>query len=304
MVLSALLVPSIAIERSSAWWSWLASFRPGTVEHAEGVLRASPPVDDEIVLIGSSVSVVDVIDEPLGRALGRPVTVAGMMAAPVCATAMLAPELVARRPRTLVYVVAPRDLERCQPRTRNPFDLDIALHAIGPWEIVRDEDWLAAAVSDTSALVRHRGVFQMLGHSGAPGWRFHPRHGGRVSDAALAVGIARRAPRLRAATYDGTGPSARALARLATRLREVGTEVVLVPAPVVPALVEASTGEVGTAWHRDAVADVARVAAALELRHVTPEALGEYSSEDFRDPMHLGPSGQIRYTRALAEALR
>jgi hypothetical protein len=304
VVALALVGPSLALDRAPAVWRWLGAFEPGTFAAAEGALRATPPAADELVLIGSSVAVIDVIDGRLGARLGRPVVAAGVMGAPACATAMLAPELVARRPRTVVLVLAPRDLELCRPQQRMGFELGVAWAAAGPWALLSEDRWLAAWLGDWSTLVRHRAALRMLQAGQGPGWTRHPREGGRLTRAEWRQRLALRVREVGALEYDGAGPSVDAVGRLAARLRAVGAELVLVPAPAHPALIAATTGARGTAWHAGHLASVEAAAAAVGARAIPATALGEYEADDFFDPAHLRPAGQARYTEALAEALR
>ncbi|MBX3269368.1 MAG: hypothetical protein KF729_03855 [Sandaracinaceae bacterium] len=305
MVIGALLLPSLVLERHPAVWDWLASFRPGTFQAAEGALRASPHREREVVVLGSSVAVIDVIDPALAAMLDRPVLSAGVMAAPVCATAMFTPALEARRPETVLLVVGMRDLDRCRPNPgRLAFDPEIAWHAIGAWRLASDDTWLAAALGGASTLVRHRAAVRMIGHPAGPGWRLHPRYTGRIDDDGLAGQLDWHAPRLRDATLDGDGPSRRAFARMSARLRAIGAEAILVPAPLHPRLVASTGGGAGTSWHPAHLRRVAEIARDTGARHLGAAELGEYPPEDFADPTHLTASGQRRFTAALGRALR
>ncbi|MCA9607891.1 MAG: hypothetical protein KC619_19915 [Myxococcales bacterium] len=306
IVIGALVVPSVVLERVPAVWAWLASWAPGTLPAAEGRLRATPREDAEIVVLGSSVAVYDVYDEVLTEALDRPVVNAGIMAASVCTSAMFVDDVIERRPRTVAFVMGPRDLEVCKMREGggSPFDLDVAWHAAG-LELVTDEEWLATALGGTSVLVRYRRLPQlMIEGRHTPGWRFHPRFGTAMHGPALEARAERVAARIRDATYDGESPSVRALERFVARVRATGTEVVLVPAPTHPRVVELATGQVGTAWHEGQIRSMRRVAERLDVRFAPPEALGDYPAGAFLDTSHLGPRGQAPYTRALAAALR
>ncbi len=306
IVVAALVVPSLALEPLPAFWSWLASFRPGSPQAAEGVLRATPRADGDVVVLGSSVAVYDIYDEALTEELDRPVINAGIMAASVCATAMLIDEVEARRPGTVLYVMGARDLSVCHVRRgRGPIDLDVALHAVGPVELVRDEDWLAAALGEASILIRHRAVPHMFrSASNTPGWRFHPRFAERFAPGDLEPRVDRVVGRLRAVSYDGDGGSTRALERFAARARAVGTDLVLAPAPTHPRVVERATGVRGTSWHPGQIRMIRRMAERVGARFVSPEELGEFEETEFLDPSHLFVRGQVRYTRAVARAMR
>lgn len=301
IVVAALLLPSLAIDHHPAAAEWLATFRPGTFHHAEGLLRSTPRGEREIVVLGSSVAVTNVIDGALARRTGRPVLNAGMMGAPVCVSSMLASEIAARRPETVVFVLAAMDLERCVPN-RPAFDLDIAWRALGPLELIRDERWIAGALGEVSALVRHREALQTLEDDEGRGWAWHPRYGGPFDPERMERHIATRTQRLRGRSLDGDTPSVRALARFAERLPD--TEIVLVPAPTRPEVVEAVCGAQGTAWLPAHVARLEAVAADIGGRVVGPDVLGEFVSTDLNDATHLGASGQPRFTFALADALR
>ena len=74
--------------------------------------------------------------------------------------------------------------------------------------------------------------------------------------------------------------------------------VVLVPAPVHPSVLQ---GRYFLPEHLHALTTIAHDTGA---RVLMPDAQPEWDAEDFRDPIHLGHSGQGELTRTLIEVVR
>lgn len=299
LFLLVLVAPNPLLSRWSELWRALEASDHASDLSALGRLRSASPEDAQVVVLGSSMAAVNVSSWMLEREAGRTVLNAGVLGMPPVASAQYLPEVLALRPQTVVVVTGPTSLAWTELPESSPFDARIAWASYGAAGLVR-EDLLSAAAGRLSLGLRLRGVprawlTDSLHPDGA-----HPANMPRLAPARFRRVARTRHRELLDSPTVVDGPNSRALTALCDHLHRVGTELVLVAAPVHP-LVFATDGQT---FHPPHVAELQRVAEDCGARFLGPDQQPAYVDTDFRDPTHLDNPGQRKLTQALIEALR
>jgi hypothetical protein len=295
--LLALVLAELALAPGGrAWQALAARSRPGEPLRAEAVLARSRPGEHAVLVAGSSVA-FDVDADRLAE-LGFPAANLGVVGAPLAATAMLAPDLVRARPRSVVLVVGRRSLaggQRPDERVR-AWEPRLAVELFGPASLVAERgahlDGLAARLS---TLVRHRHPIRrwLVGEPLVVEPARGPGRGRAPHD--LAEALARRRD-LDRDPDPGGGANGRALRLLGRELGRAGIGLLVVPAPAHPGV------EPGN-WHRPTLRLLAGEASRCGFRLLDVAPLGRFDGAEFADAWHLGPAGQRRLTAAVAAEL-
>jgi hypothetical protein len=273
----------------------------------EGVLRSTPPGRENVALLGNSVTEMAFDRAALearfaGRGLRFPkLTVGG---SPALTFGMLADDVAALEPRIAVYVVSPPSL-----RSRGYEDHVFAYDAGAALEAFTPADWLAnprfhidGAAGQLHVLARHRRSMQRaaLVRLGRLTWRDLDRDAHRVRVEHMMEGV----DQWQTWTADPEpdvypNPNTRALGRLARRLRERGSQLVVIEAPMHPV----QTLLVPRARVEAMRAELARLAEADGFALIRRDALPALGEDDFSDWVHANERGRERLTEFLAGAL-
>ncbi len=294
----ALVLPNLALRRMPSLWSWLQTADDGSDLAVLGALRSADPSDVDIVVLGSSLAVVDVSEPMISRETGLSVLNAGVLAMPPIASTMYLDDVLALNPSTVILVSGPRAFGDLEIPKAAPFDWRIAVSAL-PLSGWMRSDVLSAALADVSDAYRLRAVPRMA-------WD------GTLADRDVLASARHRADderfthlaEVRAAEVDRTptvtdGPASRAVGALVDRCTAQGVSVLLVAAPVHSSLL----GTPGVWFHPPHVAEMRRVAEQHGAETLVPDQPGLWRDSDFRDPLHLAPAGQRRFTEAVVAEL-
>lgn len=282
-----LLGPVLAVVMTNAafeQWGWplLAGDAPGLPHTVQARLRTAEAAD--LVVMGSSVGVFGVSAERLSRQVGGSVLNVSRHGASSQATAMLLPDVLRLKPETVVVMVSALELRADQVADWGRiYDPNIA------WALRSDlpsdpSAHLEGVLGWGSMLYRHREGLrgQLAERFGLKSARFLV--GGGEPMAGLQAEFA-------AAQLDETGPNIAALMLMAARLKAAGIRLVLCPTPVHPEV----TGELFPPASQAILAGFSV--------SVPAAALGDYTEDDFQDPIHLSPDGRDQLTDRLADWL-
>ncbi len=235
----------------------------------------------------------------------------GIKAGSVVVSAMLTPEVLDLTPEVVLFVVhtssmsddsVRSNLDRPRRRGVPPSTIyhpSVARRVYSPRSFVVDRGYhLAGALGSANLLVRHRLDLRYLAsrfllHRGKLPTRHHPRTIRRLDEQALQNDLeAVRGP-LR---LSPDGPASASLRYVAAALSSEGVRLVVAPAPDHPDI-------------RGAAYPAALVDLLTELQRqcgfdlMPLEALPEFQDPDFNDHHHMGPSGCLKFTTAVAEYL-
>ena len=289
---------ALGARHSQRWWSIPASLAPGGAYRADALAHAAArDRSAAAVILGSSVALRDVDEGQLGRALGGEVLNLGVNGLSVAGQAMYAPRIARARPRLVLLVVGLLGLsDEEHPDWLRVYHPGVAWEVYGPRRIAGHlEAHLDGLLGWLNPLHRQRPGLRRYLEDG-PYTRAHPRRQPPMPEPVLAAQLEGVFLRYAAEDFEGRGPNTEGLRAIHRRLSAAGVSLVVSPAPAHPRL----TGECFPPTLTDALE---ALEAELNLELLPPAALGDYRDRDFVDPMHLGPSGQRRYTRALAEQL-
>jgi hypothetical protein len=295
----ALFVPNIALRRMPTLWTWVQTADDGSDLAVLGALRTADAEDVDIVVLGSSLAVVDVSALMVERETGRSVLNAGVLAMPLIASSMYVGEVLALRPSTVVLVTGPRAFGDLILPDETPFDWGIAISAL-PASAWMRSDVLSAALADASDAYRLRTVPRLAWDGTLAEREISASDRHRADDARFARLARRRGQEVVDTPTVVDGPASRAVGTLIDRCTDQGVNVLLVAAPVHSALLRTP----GVWFHPPHLAELRRIAELHGAAVLIPDNEGLWRDSDFRDPLHLAPAGQRRFSQAVAVELR
>ncbi len=295
----ALVLPNLALRRMPSLWTWLQTADDGSDLAVLGALRSTDPADVDIVVLGSSLAVVDVSAVMIKRETGLSVLNAGVLAMPPIASSMYLDDALSLHPSTVIVVTGHRAFGDSELPSASPFDWRIAASAF-PVSAWMRSDVLSAALADVSDAYRLRDVPRLAWDGSLAEWKGRASNLHRAEDDRFAVLAAR--PEWSAASTPTVvdGAASRAVGALIDRCTAEGVSVLLVAAPVHSELL----GTPDVWFHPPHVAEMRRVAEKHGASVLVLDQPGLWRDSDFRDPLHLAPSGQRRFTQAVAAELR
>jgi hypothetical protein len=295
----ALVLPNLALRRMPSLWTWLVSADDGSDLAVLGALRSADPNDVDIVVLGSSLAVVDVSKAMVERDTGLSLLNAGVLAMPPIASSMYLDEVLALGPSTVILVSGPRAFGDLILPDAAPFDWRIAASALPVSGWMRS-DVLSAALADVSDVYRLREV-PRLAWDGALARRDRRAadHFRADDDRFARLGRGWGRDLVETPTVVD-GPASRAVGALIDRCTAHGVSVLLVAAPVHSDLL----GTPGVWFHPPHLAEMRRIGELHGASVLVPDETVLWRDSDFRDPLHLAPAGQRRFTEAVVAALR
>lgn len=295
----ALVLPNAVLRRVPSVWVWLQTADDGSDLAVIGELRTAAVGDADIVVLGSSLAVVDVSEVMLERETGQTVLNAGVLAMPPIASTMYLDDVLALEPKTVILVSGPRALGDLELPNASPFDWGIAASSL-PVSAWTRSDVLSAALADVSDVYRLRNVPRMAWDGSLAEYDRGAAERPRADDKRFAHLAEVRAVEVARTPTLTDGPASRAVGALIDRCHAQGVFVLLVAAPVHSALL----GTPGVWFHPPHLVELRRVAQVHGASVFVPDEAGLWRDSDFRDPLHLAPAGQRRFTELLAAELR
>jgi len=310
----AILLPALILGGSRGYWELMRSWETGTSSAVEAEIRLAEPRSVRRVVLGSSVALTDLDERLLDRLLGAPegsTLNLGIKAGSVATSAMLTPEVLDLTPGVVLFVVhtssmsdtrTPRNAARFGRRRVPPSTIyhpSVARRVCSARSFVVERGYhLAGALGSANLLVRHRLDLRYLAsrfllHRGKLPTRHHPRSIRRLDEQALRDDLeAVRGP----LQLSLDGPASASLRYVAAALSSEGVRLVVAPAPDHPDI----RGAAYSAALIDLLTELQRQCG-FDLMPL--EALPEFQDPDFNDHHHMGPSGCLKFTTAVAEYL-
>jgi hypothetical protein len=316
----ALALVDLAISRSDALWSWVASDFPRRLDdhyRAEALLRTLPPGRDQVLVLGNSraddsIDVAELTTRFAERGLRfENLTVVG---SGVVDVAMRAPALARHEPGAVVVVLDAASL-RAEDVSDETFAYDAAIAArvFSAAEIAAEPGFHVAGVAgQLHVLARHRRSLQNSLLVGL----------GRVTFLGLKIDLAKRARLEQGLDEEPSSPerrgrnefvawmkrrepdrwpnaNTRALEVLAERLRAADTRLFVVEAPAHPILIAPGIA-VRIEQFRTGMGELAEKHG---FAFLAATRFPELDTHHFKDLIHVNEDGRAVFTRALGDLL-
>lgn len=306
----ALVAMDRAVVLWGAHWSWVArEVPPLTLDpyRLEGVLRSTPPDPHGVLVIGNSIAETGVdaaaLDERFASD-GLHFVKATVGGSPALTFGMLAPVLADLSPRAVVYVSSAAALGSGR-NLDHVYTYDArAVPELMGWSAVlaAPRAHLGALVGELHVFARHRRAMRnaLLVRLGELDWRTLRERADRVRLQHVLEGSDVWQTWLRDTSPDHyPNANTRSLSRIVRLLRERGSELVVVDAPVHPSpILIAARARIEA--YRAELRDLSETEG-FEL--LPAAALPEFRGTHFTDFVHLNPRGAERFTGALGDFL-
>lgn len=306
----ALIAMDRAVVLWPGHWDWVARSVPPLVldpYRLEGVLRSTPPGHDQVLIVGNSIAetglepavLADVfVDDHLRF------TKATIGGSPALTFGMLANRLAELSPRAVVYVASAASLGANRGLDHvYTYDAFAVPELLGASEVLgAPREHLDAAIGQLHVFARHRRALRsaLQVYSGQTDWDALRLRSDRVRLQHVMEGSDAWQTWLRDPDSDDyPNPNTRSLSRLARLLREAGSELVVVDAPVHPSPLLMGA-EARLAEYRAALADLADTDG---FRFFPATSLPEFRETHFTDFVHLNERGAERFTAAVGKLL-
>jgi len=306
----ALVALDRAIVGWQGQWAWAArEVPPLTLDpyRVEGILRSTPPGRQNVLLLGNSITEKGFDSAALeqrfaDRGLRFPKLVIG--GSPALTFGMLARPIAALEPSLVLLVVAPPSL-----RSAGYEDHVFTYDALEVPELYTAHEWLAnprfhieGVAQQLNVLARHRRSMQRaaLVWLGIEDWEDVERAAAGLRVEHMLGGADQFQTWLKEPTPDAyPNPNTRALGVLAARLRERGSRLLVMEAPVHPIQALLIPPERLAAAHEE----LERLAGEDGFALVTQAELPALEERDFTDWVHASARGRKRLTAFLADYL-
>jgi hypothetical protein len=299
-----------AVVHWDAQWAWAAREVPPLVldpYRIEALLRTTPPGRENVVLLGNSVLEEGFDADALAarfreRGLRFPkLTLAG---SPAVSFGMLAGAVANLEPRAAVYVVSPPGL-RSRGYVDEVYVYDVAAvpALFTASEVLAEPRFhLNGLVGQLDVFARHRRALQRaaLVWMGRLSWLQLTADAKRVGFLAGREGRDSWVNWMKDPEPDVyPNPNTRALGYLAQRLRDVGTPLIVLQAPLHPMQMKLGIGK-RVARYRSYLRELA---AAEGFALVGEDQVPQLDTYDFADWVHANEHGRERLTRFLGDYL-
>lgn len=308
--LALLVAADRALVLWPAHWAWVARDLPPRVYdpyRIEAQLRATPPGRQNVPVLGNSIAERG-IDEALlderfaSEGLHFPkLTLAGSAA---LTFGFLANAVANLEPRAAIFVPSGPALSSNLELDRvHAYDVRAVGELFSVAEILDSAGFHAGGFAgELHVFARHRRALlrAALVRLGLRPWKRDPTEAELTQARERGPGDENWRAWLRAPIPDRyPNANTRALVRLGRVLRERGSRLILLDAPLHPAALLADSEGRIDAYRKQ----LHELAAAEGLELLAPEQLVELSPQDFADWVHLAPAGSERLSAALADAL-